>query len=60
MTDKEKLIIHMLESLETPRGELNSWELDFVGSLREQFETRRSLSERQFEVLERIYTEKTA
>jgi hypothetical protein len=60
MIDKEKLITHMLESLETPSRELTPWEVDFIASLKEQFEIRGSLSERQSEILERIYVEKTA
>jgi len=60
MTEKEKLITHMLELLENPHKELNPWELDFVESVREQFEIRKTLSERQFEILEHIYVEKTA
>jgi hypothetical protein len=43
---------------EEGRG-LTEWEEDFMDSITEQFETRRSLSERQEEILERIYAEKT-
>ena len=57
--DKE-LITHMLKSLEAPSRELTKWEEDFIASVTEQFEERGSLSERQAEVLERIYAEKTA
>lgn len=38
---------------------LTKWEYDFVKSIEEQFEKRGTLSERQCEVLERIYAEKT-
>ena len=54
------LIQHMLDALETPHKDLTSWEETFIGSLAEQFDSRRSLSDRQFDILERIYTEKTA
>lgn len=43
---------------DTGKG-LSKWEEDFVSSVAEQLETRKSLSERQIEILERIYTEKT-
>jgi hypothetical protein len=59
--ETDKLTQHMLDSLETPSRELTKWEDDFVESLREQFSSSRSrLSERQLEILERIYAEKTA
>jgi hypothetical protein len=48
----------MLDGLDTPAKELTKWETDFVASITEQFETRKSLSDRQFEILERIYAEK--
>jgi hypothetical protein len=58
--DKVKLIQHMLECLESPSRELTKWEEGFVESVREQFLERGSLSDRQTEILERIYAEKTA
>lgn len=56
---KYNLCEHMLESLEAPYKELTKWEEDFINSVREQFQARRSLSDRQIEILERIYAEKT-
>jgi hypothetical protein len=38
---------------------LTKWEEDFVESIDEQLADGRSLSERQAEILERIYAEKT-
>ena len=38
---------------------LTKWELSFVESVSEQFDRRGSISERQEEILERIYAEKT-
>ncbi len=38
---------------------LSKWEADFIDSLQLQLESRGSLSERQQEILERIYAEKT-
>ena len=56
--NKPDIIQHMLDGLDTPAKELTKWETDFVASITEQFETRKSLSDRQFEILERIYAEK--
>ena len=38
---------------------LTKWEEDFVDSISDQLERCGSLSERQIEILERIYSEKT-
>lgn len=54
------LVRHMLDALETLNRELTKWEEDFVASVSEQFAQRGSISERQAEILERIYAEKTA
>jgi uncharacterized membrane-anchored protein len=56
----KELVAHMLDSLKTPSRELTKWEEDFIESVDEQFTERGSLSERQFEILERVYAEKTA
>lgn len=55
-----ELVKHMLSELEQPARELTAWEVGFLESLTDQFERRGSLSARQFEILERIYAEKTA
>ena len=39
---------------------LSDWELGFMESITDQFDRSRYLSERQIEVLERIYTEKVS
>lgn len=39
--------------------ELTEWEEDFVESVRGQLQKGRELSDRQIEILERIYTQKT-
>lgn len=60
-TEQTKAMIeHMLSSLDTPCKELSSWESGFISSLTDQFERKGSLSEKQFEILGRIYAEKTA
>jgi hypothetical protein len=39
---------------------LTAWEVDFVESVTAQWARSRTLSEKQFETLERIYADKTA
>jgi hypothetical protein len=56
---RQVLIKTMLEALETPYKTLTKWEEDFVESLTDQFQRKGWLSDRQFEILERIYAEKT-
>jgi len=58
--DRRQLIEHMINSLQMPSKRLSSWELQFLESVNDQFTDRGSLSQRQFEKLESIYTEKTA
>jgi uncharacterized membrane-anchored protein len=55
-----ELIAHMIEMLKTPSQELTKWEEDFIESVTDQFERRGTLSDRQAEILEKIYAEKTA
>ena len=50
---------HMLAVIADEGRNLSKWEEDFVASLEEQRESGRKLSERQAEILERIYAEKT-
>lgn len=53
----------MLTSLEDTSQlveDLSEWEDDFVSSVRQQFENKGDLSDKQFEILERIYARKTA
>jgi hypothetical protein len=58
--EQQTLASHMLKALESPSRELTKWEEDFLESVGEQFEERGHLSERQMEIVERIYSEKTA
>ena len=58
--ERHDLILHMLTSLESPSRELTKWEEDFIASLSEQLQRRGDLSDRQIEILDRIYTEKTS
>ena len=59
MARDPKLIDAMFEALDSPSKELTKWEEGFLESLHEQWTTRKSLSDRQFEILDRIYSEKT-
>ena len=58
--ERDKLIDHMFSSLDSPSKELTKWEEDFLASIYEQWEARRWLSEKQYEILDRIYAEKTS
>jgi hypothetical protein len=52
------MIDHMLKELEQPKKKLTAWELGFIESIAEQFEKSGRLSARQFEILERIWSER--
>jgi hypothetical protein len=58
--DKIKLVAHMLIELQSPSKPLSNWEENFVESVQGQFEERGSVSTKQFEILEKLYAEKTA
>lgn len=47
------------ESFKEHDSEPSAWECDFLASLTERLERKVNLTERQAEILERIYTEKT-
>lgn len=55
-----EVIRHFLSELENPNKTLTKWEEDFVVSISDQFDRSGSLSDKQFSILERIYSEKTA
>lgn len=48
-----------ISTLNESEDELTKWEEDFCDSLTERLERKVNLTERQAEILERIYTEKT-
>ena len=52
-------IARWIEIVNTEGRNLTSWEQSFMESITDQFERSGSLSERQTEILERIYAEKT-
>lgn len=53
------VIEEWLRALQDARHRLNKWECDFVDSVTEQFERRKSISDKQEEILERIYEDRT-
>lgn len=62
VTDREQLrTLHLqwLDKIAEDGTRLTTWETDFVESLAEQLGAGRYLSEKQAEILERIYSEKT-
>jgi hypothetical protein len=58
--NQHDLVRHMLESLETPSRELTKWEEGFIESITEQYQGKGWLSDKQIEILEKIYSEKTS
>jgi len=57
---RRELIEHMFKSLEMPSKKLTDWELNFIESVGDWFDSHGDLTERQFIKLESIYAEKTA
>jgi len=57
--DKKEQIRMMLDALETPSKELTKWEQQFLESIADQFDRTQTLSDKQFDILDRIYAEKT-
>jgi hypothetical protein len=51
--------VEWLDAVESDGVNLSTWEIDFVQSLRRQMDAGRRLSEKQAEILERIFAEKT-
>ena len=52
------LIEHWLKELQRPTKILSDWELQFLESVSDQFLRTHRLTERQFELLERVASEK--
>lgn len=57
--DKKKLAEEWLKKIDEDAVNLTKWEEDFIASIKNQFEKRGSLSEKQMEILERIYADRT-
>jgi len=59
MENNASNIEHLINVVSTIGHNLTEWEEDFITSIAVQFNERRRLTDRQFEILERIYAEKT-
>jgi hypothetical protein len=59
VTHSKTVIESWLSAIEEDSDGLTKWEEGFVDSLRDQFDRTGSISDRQEEILERIYAEKT-
>ena len=59
MTKDIKVIRHWIETIINEGRNLTVWETNFVESLSDQVEMKGYISDRQEEILERIYSEKT-
>lgn len=59
MKQSKEVIQSWLDALDNPRHELTKWEEEFLDNTAEQFAVSSRISDRQEEILERIYSEKT-
>lgn len=59
MTKDPEVIADWLEQIRLHGKNLTKWEEDFIDSVADQFSQRRSISDKQETILERIYAEKT-
>lgn len=59
MTREPRVISHWLRTIHEDGFGLSKWEEEFIESVALQFEERESISNKQEEILERIYSEKT-
>lgn len=57
--ERHTRIHRMFVALETPSKDLTEWEEQFLESILKQFTQKGTLSDKQFEILDRIYAEKT-
>jgi len=58
MKNGKTVIEYWLDKISTEGKGLTKWEENFIESIKEQFEKRGTLSDRQEEILEKIYTDK--
>jgi hypothetical protein len=59
MTKPKEVIAGWIITINEEGRNLSKWELDFMDSVTEQFEERGSVSDKQEEIIERIYADKT-
>ena len=60
MSKDPEVIRAWLKKIDEEGQDLTSWEQNFLTSVTEQFEKKGTLSEKQIEIVERIYSEKTS
>ena len=60
LNKENERVSQWIEDVNEGGRNLSAWELGFMESITEQFEKREWLSEKQIEILERIYAEKTS
>jgi uncharacterized membrane-anchored protein len=60
MQQKSSVIKDWIDRVNSEGRNLTKWEENFMESITEQFENSGSLSDRQEEILEKIYAEKTS
>lgn len=58
MRQPKEVLKHWITAVNDEGRKLTDWEIQFMESITEQFDSSGSLSEKQEEILERIYTEK--
>jgi len=59
MTKDKAVIEQWINTINEEGTNLTKWEQDFMESITEQFSIRNTVSDRQEEIIERIYAEKT-
>ena len=59
VTQKKETISHWISTINEAGRGLTMWEEDFMESVTEQFDERGSVSDKQEEIIERIYADKT-
>jgi len=60
MTKDIQIIEDWINQVNDEGRNLSKWELDFMESITDQFERKNWISDKQEEILERIYSEKTS
>jgi hypothetical protein len=59
MTQSPQVIEYWITTINEEGRNLTKWELDFMESITDQFSVKNFISDKQEEILERIYAEKT-
>lgn len=59
MTKDVQVIEQWINTINEEGRNLSKWELDFMESITDQFESKNWISDKQEEIVERIYADKT-